>query len=105
MLKRERAYIVLNLKRIIFFCLLVCVSVGEETEDMTDTTFRPVFTSSAVKRDNRDSRDSRDQGPLDEASLQEREERQSCRSEGKGASASRDSGLASSQEQNSQEIT
>ncbi len=81
------------------------MSVGGETEDMTETTFRPVFTSSAVKRDSRDSRDSRDQGPLDEASQEEREERLSWRSEGKGASASRDSGLASSQGQNSQEVT
>jgi hypothetical protein len=70
---------------------------------MTETTFRPVFTSSAVKRDSRDSRDSRDQVPLDEASQAEREERLSW-SEGKGASASRDSGLASSQGQNSQEV-
>jgi hypothetical protein len=88
------------------------VSVGGETEDMTETTFRPVFTSSAVKRDsrdsrdNRDSRDRRDQGALDEASQQEREERleRLSWSEGKGASASRDSGLATSQGQNSQEI-
>jgi hypothetical protein len=79
---------------------------------MTETTFRPVFTSSAVKRDSRDSRvsrdsrdsrDRRDQGPLDEASQEKREERLSW-SEGKGASASRDSGLASSRGQNSQEI-
>ncbi len=76
------------------------MSVGGETEDMTETTFRPVFTSSAVKRD---SRDSRDQGPLDEASQEERDERLSW-SEGKGASTSRDSGLPSSQGQNSQEI-
>ena len=85
------------------------MSVGGETEDMTETTFRPVFTSSAVKRDSRDSRDSRDrrdQGALDEASQQEREERleRLSWSEGKGASASRDSGLPSSQGQNSQEI-